>query len=110
MGRSAPLILLSHSAFGDEAESSPVPYDLLQGECHSVSQCIPPLKHQEHLGKVLCKLNFCNWDHLYFTGEAWCLHQVKFFFVAFPIYNKFSTEIGSGLPFMTFSHIISTVA
>ena len=38
----------------------------------------------------------------------------KFFVVVvvdFPIYNKkFSTEIGSGLPFMSLSYIISTVA
>ena len=33
------------SACGDEAESSRVPYDLLQGKCHSVPQCVPLLMH-----------------------------------------------------------------
>ena len=56
VGGSAPLAVLSHSARGDESESSPVPYDLLQGECRSVPRCVPPLNDQEHLGKVLCKL------------------------------------------------------
>ena len=56
MGRSAPLVLLPHAACGDEAESSRVPYDLPQGECHSVPRCVLLLREQEHLGKVLCKL------------------------------------------------------
>ena len=53
VGCSAPLVLLSHAACGDEAESSRVPYDLPQGECRSVPRCVPPLKHQKHFGKVL---------------------------------------------------------
>ena len=57
VGRSAPLVLLSHAARGDEAESSRVPHDLPQGECRSVLKCVPPLKHQKRFGKVLFKLN-----------------------------------------------------
>ena len=52
---SAPLVLLSHSACGDEAESSRMPYDLPQGKCHSAPKCVPPLKHQK-FWEVLCKL------------------------------------------------------
>ena len=51
-------MLLPHAACGDEAESSRVPYDLPQGECHSVLKCVPLLKHQKYLEKVLCKLGF----------------------------------------------------
>ena len=47
---SAPLVLLPHSACGDEAESSHVPYDLPQGECHLVQRCVLPLKQQKHFG------------------------------------------------------------
>ena len=43
---------------GDKAESNRVPYDLPQGECHSVLKCVPLLKHQKYLEKVLCKLGF----------------------------------------------------